>query len=163
MNCSTPGLPVYHQVPEFTQTHIHRVSDAIQRVSDAIQPSHPLSSSSPPTPNPSQHQGLFIKMHKRVAIRYPGKLSKCDRTAEGLNFLPHILYTVWICIMNTFYLYIQKNVIQLHPWDQRKMYTLYPNMQKWAAWIFNFNADETYFLIHLLCPWTIGRTDLPTK
>ena len=94
MNCSTPGLPVYHQVPEFTQTHIHRVSDAIQRVSDAIQPSHPLSSSSPPTPNPSQHQGLFIKMHKRVAIRYPGKLSKCDRTAEGLNFLPHILYTV---------------------------------------------------------------------
>ena len=52
MNRSTPGLPVHHQLPEFTQTHIHRVSDAIQ-------PSHPLSSPSPPVPNPSQHQSLF--------------------------------------------------------------------------------------------------------
>ena len=52
MNHSTPGLPVHHQLPEFTQTHIHRVSDAIQ-------PAHPLSSPSPPAPNPSQHQSLF--------------------------------------------------------------------------------------------------------
>ena len=52
MNHSTPGLPVHHQLPEFTQTHVHRVSDAIQ-------PSHPLSSPSPPAPNPSQHQSLF--------------------------------------------------------------------------------------------------------
>ena len=52
MNHSTPGLPVYHQLPEFTQTHVHRVSDAIQ-------PSHPLSSPSPPAPDPSQHQSLF--------------------------------------------------------------------------------------------------------
>ena len=52
MNCSTPGLPVHHQLPEFTQTHAHRVGDAIQ-------PSHPLSSPSPPALNPSQHQGLF--------------------------------------------------------------------------------------------------------
>ena len=52
MNCSTPGLPVHHQPLEFTQIHIHRVSDAIQ-------PSHPLSSPSPPAPSPSQHQSLF--------------------------------------------------------------------------------------------------------
>ena len=52
MNHSTPGLPVHHQLPEFTQTHIHQVSDAIQ-------PSHPLSSPSPPAFNISQHQGLF--------------------------------------------------------------------------------------------------------
>ena len=52
MNCSTPGLPVHHQLPEFTQTHIHQISDTIQ-------PSHPLSSPSPPAPNPSQHQSLF--------------------------------------------------------------------------------------------------------
>ena len=52
MNHSTPGLPVHHQLLEFTQTHVHRVSDAIQ-------PSHPLSSPSPPSPNPSQHQSLF--------------------------------------------------------------------------------------------------------
>ena len=52
MNRSTPGLPVHHQLPEFTQTHVHRGGDAIQ-------PSHPLSSPSPPVPTPSQHQGLF--------------------------------------------------------------------------------------------------------
>ena len=52
MNHSMPGLPVHHQLPEFTQTHVHRVGDAIQ-------PSHPLSSPFPPAPNPSQHQSLF--------------------------------------------------------------------------------------------------------
>ena len=52
MNRSTPGLPVHHKLPEFTQTHVHRVRDAIQ-------PSHPLSSPSPPALNPSQHQSLF--------------------------------------------------------------------------------------------------------
>ena len=52
MNHSTPGLPVHHQLPEFTQTRVHRVGDAIQ-------PPHPLSSPSPPAPNPSQHQSLF--------------------------------------------------------------------------------------------------------
>ena len=52
MNCTTPGLPVHHQLPGFTQTHVHRVSDAIQ-------PSHPLSSPSPPAPSISQHKSLF--------------------------------------------------------------------------------------------------------
>ena len=52
MDCSMPGLPVHHQLPEFTQTHVHRVGDVIQ-------PSHPLSSPSPPALNLSQHQGLF--------------------------------------------------------------------------------------------------------
>ena len=52
VNCSTPGLPVHHHLPEFTQTLVHRVGDAVQR-------SHPLSSPSPPAPYPSQHQGLF--------------------------------------------------------------------------------------------------------
>ena len=52
MNRSTPDLPVHHQLPEFTQTHVHQVGDVIQ-------PSHPLSSLSSPAPNPSQHQGLF--------------------------------------------------------------------------------------------------------
>ena len=56
MNCSMPGLPVYHKLPEFTQTHVHGVGDAIQ-------PSHPLSSPSPPAPNSSQHQGLFQRVN----------------------------------------------------------------------------------------------------
>ena len=62
MNRSTPGLPVHHRLPEFTQTHVHRVGDAIQ-------PSHPLLSPFPPAPNPSQHQGLFSKSALR--IRWP--------------------------------------------------------------------------------------------
>ena len=62
MCCSTPGLPVRHQLPEFTQTHVHRVSDAIQ-------PSHPLSSPSPPAPNPSQHQSLSNE--STLCMRWP--------------------------------------------------------------------------------------------
>ena len=60
----SPGLPVHHQLPEFTQTHAHGVGDAIQ-------PSHLLSSPSPPAPNPSQHQGLFqwvSSSHKVVKV-----------------------------------------------------------------------------------------------
>ena len=52
MNHSMPGFPVHHQIPEFTQTHVHRICDTIQ-------PSHLLLSPSPPAPNPSQHQSLF--------------------------------------------------------------------------------------------------------
>ena len=52
MDCSTPGLPVHHQLPEFTQTYVHRVCDVIQ-------PSHPLLSPCPPAFNLSQHKGLF--------------------------------------------------------------------------------------------------------
>ena len=59
MNRSMPGLPVHHQLPEFTQTCVHRVSDAIQ-------PSHPRSSPSSPAPNPSQHQSLFQWVHSWV-------------------------------------------------------------------------------------------------
>ena len=62
MDCSTPGFPVHLQLPELTQTHVHRVGDAIQ-------PSHPRSSPSPPALNLSQHQGLFKKSALR--IRWP--------------------------------------------------------------------------------------------
>ena len=62
MNCSTPVLPVHHQLLEFTQTHIHRVGDAIQ-------PSHPLLSPSPPAPNPSQHR-VFSK-GSTLLMRWP--------------------------------------------------------------------------------------------
>ena len=62
MNHSMPGLPVHHQLPEFTQTHVHQVSDAIQ-------PSHPLSSPSSLAPNPSQHQSLF--QESTLRMRWP--------------------------------------------------------------------------------------------
>ena len=62
MNCSMPGLPVHHQLPKFTQTHVHRVSDAIQ-------PSHPLSSPSPPAPNPPSIRVLFNE--STLCMRWP--------------------------------------------------------------------------------------------
>ena len=62
MNHSTSGLPVHHQLLEFTQTHVHQVGDAIQ-------PSHPLSSPSPPAPSPSQHQSLSHESTLRM--RWP--------------------------------------------------------------------------------------------
>ena len=61
MDCSTPGFPIHHQLPELTQTHVHWVSDAIQ-------PSHFLSSPSPPTFNLSQHQGLFHSVNSSSQV-----------------------------------------------------------------------------------------------
>ena len=63
LDCSRPGLPVHHQLPEFTQTHIHQGGDAIQ-------PSHPLLSPSPPAPNPSQHQRVFSN-ESTLCMRWP--------------------------------------------------------------------------------------------
>ena len=63
MNCSTPGLPVHHQLPKFTQTHVHRVGDAIQL-------SHPLKSPSPPAPNASQHQGFSNESNLHMRRKY---------------------------------------------------------------------------------------------
>ena len=62
MNCSTPGLPVHHQLPEFTETHVHRVSDAIQS-------SHPLSSPSPLAPNPSSIR--VFSNESTLCLRWP--------------------------------------------------------------------------------------------
>ena len=88
MNHSTPDLPVHHQLPEFTQSHVHRVCDAIQ-------PSHPRSSPSPPAPNPSQHQNLFqwVNSSHEVAERNP----RADLLQNGLVgspffFSPHFFF-----------------------------------------------------------------------
>ena len=81
MNRSTPGLPVHHQLPEFIQTHVHGVSDAIQ-------PSHPLSSLSPLAPNPSQQAGI------KIAGRNINNLSYADDTtlkAESKEELKSLL------------------------------------------------------------------------
>ena len=77
MDCSTPGLPVYRQLPEFTQTHVPWVSDAIQ-------PSHPLSSPSPPAFNLPQHQGVFQWV------------SSSNKVAEVLEFQLQLLSFQWI-------------------------------------------------------------------
>ena len=97
MNRSTPGLPVHHQLPEFTQTHAHWVGDAIQ-------PSHPLSSPSPPAPNPSQHQGLSNESTLRV--RWPkywhpsappySRISCISIYWYALNLI-YVMLNLWLC------------------------------------------------------------------
>ena len=81
MNRSTPGLPVHHQLPEFTQTHVHRVSDTIQ-------PSHPLASPSPPAPNPSQLMPTSIKQTNKKCFHTNSlHLSACSGS-ESRNYSP---------------------------------------------------------------------------
>ena len=95
MNCSTPGLPVHHQLPESIQTHVHWVGDAIQ-------PSHPLSSPSPPALNLSQHQGLFkwvsslhqvakvnISKNKKNSLK-SGFLSNCWRDTHTCQVVRYL-------------------------------------------------------------------------
>ena len=82
MNHSTPGLPVHHQLPEFTQTHAHRVSDAIQ-------PSHPLLSPSPPAPNPSQHQGLFQRVNSSHEVAKVLEFQHQSLQWTPRTYIPH--------------------------------------------------------------------------
>ena len=79
MNCSTPGLPVHHQLPELTQTHIHWVGDAIQ-------PFHPLSSPSPPALNLSQHQGLFQWVNSSCQVSFSFNISPCNECSGLISF-----------------------------------------------------------------------------
>ena len=90
MNCSTPGLPVYHQLPEFTQTHAHWVGDAIQ-------PSHPLSSPSPPALTLSQHQGLFkwVNSSHQVAKVLEFQLQQPTRKNRTENKIFSIIKEYW--------------------------------------------------------------------
>ena len=80
MNCSTPGFPVLHYLPDFPQTQVHWVSDAIQ-------PSHPLLSSSPPARNLSQHQGCFFSNELAPHIRWPKYWSFSIRSSNEYSGL----------------------------------------------------------------------------
>ena len=88
MNCSTPGLPVHHQLPEFTQTHIHRVGDAIR-------PSHPLSSPSPPAPNPSQHESFPVSQLFAWGGQSTGVSALASFLPNTQDWLP-LEWTGWI-------------------------------------------------------------------
>ena len=94
MNRSTPGLPVHHQLPEFSQTHVHWVGDAIQ-------PSHPLSSPSPPAFNLSQHQGLS---------RW---VSSSNQVAKGLEYPLALIYLITGCLH--LWTTILQRPLPLHP------------------------------------------------
>ena len=93
MNRSTPGLPVHHQLPEFTQSHVHWVGDAIQ-------PSHPLSSPSPPAPNPSQHQGLFQWVNSSHEVASIGVSASASVLPMNTQDWSPLGWTGWISLQS---------------------------------------------------------------
>ena len=105
MNRSTLDLPVHHQLPEFTQTHVHRVGDSIQ-------PSHPLSSPSPPAPNPSQHQSLFQWVNS------------LHQVAKVLEFQPQHQSFQW-----TLRTVLLQNELVGSPWNPRDSQESSPTLQ----------------------------------
>ena len=90
MECSTPGLPVHYELLELAQTHV-------QQVGDAIQPSHPLSSPSPPAPNPSQHQGLFQWVSLHQVAKVSASASVLPMNTQDCSLLG---WTGWISLQS---------------------------------------------------------------
>ena len=139
MDCSRPGLPVHHQLPEFTQTHVHWVGDAIQ-------PSHPLSSPSPPAFNLSQHQGLFqwVSSSHQVAKywSFSFSISPSNEYSGLISFRIHWLDL--LAVQGTLKILLQ--VISLCQW-------MYSFGQWNQSWIFIGRTDaeaETQYFGHLM-------------
>ena len=93
VNHSTPGLPVHHQLLEFTQTPVHWVSDAIQ-------PSHPLSSPFPPAPNPSQHQSLFQWVNSAWGSQITGVSALASFLPKKSQGWSPLEWTGWISLQS---------------------------------------------------------------
>ena len=93
MNCSMPGLPAHHQLPEFTQTHVHPVGDAIQ-------PSHPLSSPSPPASNPSQHQSFPMSQLFTGGGQSIGVSASASVLLMNIQDLSPLGWTSWISLQS---------------------------------------------------------------
>ena len=135
MNHSMPGIPVHHQLPEFTQTHVHQVGDAIQ-------PSHPLSSPSPPAPNPSQHQGLFQWVTLRM--RWPKYWSFSfsiipSKEHPGLSPLE---WTGWISLQSKGLSRVLSNTtVQKHQFFSAQL-SLQPNSHI-HTWLLENSFDHT--------------------
>ena len=109
MNCSTPGLPVHHHLPEFTQTQVHRVSDAIQ-------PSHPLSSPSPPALNPSQHQSLFQWVNLHTLWPKYWSFSLASLLPKNTQDWYPLEWTAWISLQSKRLSRVFSNtIVQKHP------------------------------------------------
>ena len=128
MNRSTPGLPVHHQLPEFTETDVHRVSNAIQ-------PSHPLPSPSPPAPNPSQHPNQSILKEISPGISLEGMMLKLKlqyfghlmRRVDSLEIYIYILIygPFWSLLLNLlqYYFHFFPCVLTYWPWGM------------WGSWL----------------------------
>ena len=138
MNRSAPGLPVHHQLPEFTQTHVHRVGDAIQ-------PPHPLLSPSPPAPNPSQHQNLFqwVNSSHEVA-KVKGVSSFFPKSTQGWSPLQ---WTGWISLQSKGLSRVFSNTIITFQFSHEGSFT----SEGWSDL-----PKVTQLLSYRALPWTQG-------
>ena len=107
MKCGTPGLPVHHQILEFTQTHVHPVSDAIQ-------PSHPLSSPSPPAPNPSQHKSFPMSQLFAWGGQSTGVSTLASFLPENTQGWSPLEWTGWISLQSKGLSRVFNNTVQKH-------------------------------------------------
>ena len=135
--CSTPGLPVHHQLPEFTQTHVHWVGDAIQ-------PSHPLSSPSPLAFNLSQHQGLF---QYGLCIKWPKYWSFSFSSSPSNEYSGLISFTI-----DWFDLLADKGTLK------SLSNPIVPQLQASILW------HSAFFIVQLSHPYmTTGKTTALTR
>ena len=131
MNRSTPGLPVHHHLLEFTQTHVHRVSDAIQ-------PSHPRSSPSPPAPSPSQHQSFPMSQLFTWGGQSTGALALASFLPKKSQGWSPSEWTGWISWQS------KGLSINICPWIH-KLFTFLP-------WTYSFYLDWQQYLL----PWELS-------
>ena len=146
MDCSTPGLPVHHQLPEYTQTHVHWFSDAIQ-------PSHLLSSPSPPALNLSQHQGLFqwVSSWHQVAKVLEFQLQHQSFPWTPQDWSP-LEWTGWISLQSNGLSRGFSNItVQKHQFVGHN-------------WATELNWTEAFFTVQLSHPYmTTGKTIALTR
>jgi len=109
MNCSTPGLPVHYQLPESTQTHVHRVGDAIQ-------PSHPLSSPSPPALNLSQHQSFPVSQLCASGGQRIGDSASTSVLPMNTQDWSSLGWTSWISLQSKGLSRVFNTTVQKHQW-----------------------------------------------
>ena len=149
MNCSTPGFPVHHQLPELAQTHVHRVSDAIQ-------PSQPLSSPSPPAFNLAQHQGLFqwvLQMRWPKYWSFSFSISPSNEYSGQISFRIDCLYLLAVqgTLRSLFQHHSSKASVLRHayymPEDNNTPISEGPNFSSNQQVVFSFMAATPYEVI----------------
>ena len=140
-NCSTPGLPVHHQLPEFTQTDVHQVSDAIQ-------PSHPLLSPFPPTPDPSQHQSFPMSQLFAWGDQSTGVSALASLFPKNIQGWSPLEWTGWISLQSRGLSRVFSNTtVQKHHNSENRV-TCYP--------VFSSSFSSTFKLLYLLTQKTPG-------
>ena len=146
MNCSPSGLPVHHQLPEPAQTHVHWVGDAIQ-------PSHPLSSPSPPAFNLSKHQGLFHWIDCSYQVAKVLELQLQHQSFQWIHTHTHTHTQVYTCIHSSGFLFGNLNELfgQPNSYANRTLFAIYLKYKfNWVSWIFSGTPSSGHLCVAFL-------------